>query len=105
MEKILADRFGSGFGSDSTVAAGSNDRGAAGIKYEWNHWGAASSTPVGGGGGDGGGAPTVEDDKEAGVTLLEDLPFAPFSRLTFLRDEAVEVRGANGSNGFDVYVR
>ena len=58
-------------------------------KYEWNHWNS--------GGGFG--------NLETAPIAFEDLPFAPPSRLTFLRDDPMEVRGANGSNGFDVYVR
>ena len=86
MDKILADRFG--FTSPKEAGSG------YAVKNEWNHW--SSNKPVGG--------DVVEEGKATGFNL-EDLPFAPFSRLTYLRDEPVEVRGANGSNGFDVYVR
>ena len=75
---------------DSAAAASANSA----IKYEWNHWSNSCNVDVEGGA-----------DAMAALTGGKELPFVPFSRLTFLRDEPMDVRGANGSNGFDVYVR
>jgi len=103
MEKFISDKFH--FSPSARMGAKAESAGAvegasekiqrdsaanAAAKYEWNHWNS-----------NGGGLGSVETAPIA----LEDLPFAPLSRLTFLRDDPMEVRGANGSNGFDVYVR
>jgi len=88
MARILDEKFPSSEKSKSLY--GPNN---AGTKYEWNHWNNGDNKD------------SFHADEDHFLLDLKNLPFAPFSRLTFLKDDPMENRGLNGSNGFDVYVK